>query len=232
MRPCRAVQCGWYGEAGDCAAPHAACKLRRYQTIDALLFKHAEHTRFADRRHPEARRADSVPLAKWADPIRLPLRRGSRLTHFPLGPGGFRRVRGACACAHAREHSVRRRSRPTFSRRSAARGTCRAATRSSSAGCAADSPFRAAWDPMPRGTPCRAEYHAARDPVPRGTPCRAGRGDRAAHTVQCGAHDCAAHRTFRFTSFQSSCAKSAGTQAAELAEVGEALQADGYRRPY
>ena len=25
MRPCRAVQCGWYGEAGDCAAPHAAC---------------------------------------------------------------------------------------------------------------------------------------------------------------------------------------------------------------
>ena len=25
MRPCRAVQCGWYGEAGDCATPHAAC---------------------------------------------------------------------------------------------------------------------------------------------------------------------------------------------------------------
>jgi hypothetical protein len=90
--------------------------------------------------------------------------------------------------------------------------------------------YRAAWDTVPRGTPCRMGCHAAWDAMPRGMPCRAGRGDRAAHTVQCGAHDCAAHRTFRFTSF--SCAKSAGTQAAELAEVGEALQADGYRRPY
>ena len=58
---------------------HAArCVLHRYQAIDALLFKHAEHTRFADRRHPEARRAESIPLPKWADPTRFPLRRGSR----------------------------------------------------------------------------------------------------------------------------------------------------------
>jgi hypothetical protein len=51
----------------------------------------------------------------------------------------------------------------------------------------------------------------------------------------CSAERTTAPRTRHFGerhSFQLKCAKSAGTQAAELAEVGEALQADGYRRPY
>jgi hypothetical protein len=84
MRP--AVQCGWYGQAGDCATPRCTLQTAQvpgdrrplawhwaalawhwaalawhwaalhaadcvYQAIDALPFKHAEHTRCADRRH-------------------------------------------------------------------------------------------------------------------------------------------------------------------------------------
>ena len=113
-QPCSAA-----GTARQATAPRRAarCKLHRYQAIDALPFKHAEHTRCADRRHPEARRAESVPLAEWADPTRFPLRRGSRLTHSRLG----RRISAVCAalapsaCARA---SVLRPSRPTSSRRS------------------------------------------------------------------------------------------------------------------
>ena len=127
------------------------------------------------------------------------------------------------ACARA---SVLRRSRPTSSRRSAAHGTRRAATRGSSAS------WCAAVGLTNRTRLCRAGYAVGSIPcgrlMPRATrrwaprpPCSAGCA--CTHDAPCD--------TLGFKSFIQ-CAKSAGTQAAELAGGRRGLAGRRVPRPY